>query len=132
MSKLMSALWSCLMLSAVPSAALAQKAPAELIAVRDRLAVAALAGDAKAAAALTFFPFENAAYGGAPHLSKTEFMKKFKKDENWGNCLAKGNFVKDTRAKNAYHIECDQGNNIYYFGQRNGRWYYTGYENIGE
>jgi hypothetical protein len=115
-SKILPVLCVYVVLSLVGGEALAQAPPAQLIAVRDRFAGAVLSGDAKAAAALAYFPLENTVYGGPPHLTKGEFMKHFEKDEDWGNCLAKGKLAKEAKRRNTDSINCDQGNNIYYFG----------------
>lgn len=126
-------------LAAAPPAAITP--PPQLDSVRKALAAAVAARDIKAVAALTNFPLAFSGYEAPDSVSQADFLSDknnfngmfFEGDAHIVGCLRTGKLefeAKPTFAGSPWVIDCD--GNEYYFGQRGGKWLFTGYENINE
>jgi hypothetical protein len=116
------------------AATAAPKAPPEMTRTIVDFAAALAAGDGKAAAELASFPLDNLVFKAPKTLSKSAFLKNFTAQKDIAACLVKTppeqQLKNNKSVANSWSIDCN--GNIYYFGLRNGRWLYTGYENINE
>ena len=118
-------------------AAAAPAAPAGLEAARKAFAAAVAKHDVKAAAALTAFPLAFSGYEHPDTVTAAQFASEFDglfgDDPQLAHCLATGKLEADTQhtfAGSPWVIDCN--GNEYYFGERNGQWRFTAYENINE
>ena len=120
------------------------KPPEGLSAARNALADAVVKKDVKGFAALSRFPMTIDVYQMAPTIAAKRFddgdvnMMFGGGDEGVVGCLRGGEVVKndpeaDETAKRfgkSWYVACD-GNN-YFFIEKDGRWLFTGYQNVNE
>jgi len=121
------------------SAFAADAAPAELETMREAFGAAVGKQDVKAVAAMTQFPLAFSGYEHPDTVTAAEFADEFdglffSGDPQLASCLATGKLEpaqpESTFPNSPWVIDCD--GNIYYFGQRNGKWMFTAYENVNE
>ena len=134
----------CLMLVLAGSAAQAApaKPPADLDAMRAAFAAAVTHKDRAAMAKLSAFPLAVDVYGSAPTVTEKQFVSSndyvsgwfFDGDAQVSDCIGKGPlaFQSDQKEFGAGSWYADCNGNEYYFGQRNGHWLFTAYQNINE
>jgi hypothetical protein len=116
--------------------------PAGLDTARKAFAAAVAARDLKGIVALSGFPIAVEMYGYAPTIGSKQFLSDKRKfadlfgapDENTVHCIAAGNMERQNDRKQfgfgSWSADCN--GNEYFFTLRNGRWLFTGYENINE
>jgi hypothetical protein len=102
--------------------------PPELKKMLDQFSEALTANNKAKASELSSFPLKNAVYGAKQTKSRKEFESSLK-ESTAGFCYGEKMPEKDTNGKD-WALECD--GNVFYFGQRGGKWKYLGYENINE
>jgi len=120
----------------------AAKAPPELDTARKAFAAAVSAHDLKAVAGLSGFPIAVEMYGYAPTVGAKQFLGDKRKfgdlfgapDESTVRCIATGDLAQQSDRKQfgfgSWFADCN--GNEYFFTLRNGRWLFTGYQNINE
>ncbi len=133
-----------LLLAATAAHAAGPKAPEGLSLARKALADAVEKKDVKAFAAMSRFPLVIDVYQMAPKITAKEFGKADIDlmfgggDEGVLKCLrgdsvAKNDPKADETARRfgkSWYADCD-GNN-YFFAEKDGRWVFTGYQNVNE
>jgi hypothetical protein len=119
------------------ASAVAAAAPAELERMRKAFGAAVAKHDVKAAAKMTHFPLAFSGYEHPDKVTAAQFAGEFDGlffggDAQMANCLATGKLepAQTKFPSSPWMIDCD--GNEYYFGQRNGKWMFTAYENINE
>ena len=122
---------------AAASAFAAGAAPAELEKMRKAFGAAVGKHDVKAAAAMTQFPLAFSGYEHPDKVTAAEFADEFdglffESDPQLVSCLVTGKLEPSQSdfPNSPWAIYCD--GNDYYFGQRNGKWMFTAYENTNE
>jgi hypothetical protein len=117
-------------------------APSGLDAARKAFAAAVAARDLKGIVALSGFPVAVEMYGYAPAIGSKQFLNDKRKfsdlfgapDAGTVQCIATGNLEQQNDRKQfefgSWFADCN--GNEYFFTQRNGRWLFTGYQNINE
>jgi hypothetical protein len=112
----------------------AEKPPAELQALRATFATAIEKNDSAAAAKLTRFPLRNEVYRGPKSIPEAKFGSVMKEYVHMKDCIKTSPLglapAKRAGAAHEWVIDCD--GNLLYFGQKDGQWRHTGYENINE
>jgi len=122
---------------AAVSAFAADVAPAELETMRKAFGDAVGKQDVNAVAAMTQFPLAFSGYEHPDTVAAAEFADEFdglffSGDPQLANCLATGKLepAQSTFPNSPWVIDCY--GNAYYFGQRDGNWMFTAYENTNE
>ena len=112
-------------------------APAELEKMRKAFGAAVAKRDVKAVAAMTAFPLAFSGYEHPDKVTAAEFADEFdglffSSDPQLVKCLATGKLesAQSDFPASPWVIDCD--GNDYYFGERNGKWMFTAYENVNE
>ncbi len=118
------------------------KAPAGLEAARKAFAAAVAARDRKAIVRLSAFPVAVGMYRYAPTIGAKQFLTDKRKfsdlfgaaDQSTVRCLATADIARQSDRKQfgfgSWLADCN--GNEYFFTLRNGRWLFTGYQNINE
>lgn len=122
--------------------AAAPKPPKELMDVRAALVKAIKAKDWKSVAALTNWPLAVESYEAPPKITKAEFQKSSRMlfiyfgegDADLLKCVGTAPITiqgdKTQFGHGDWIVDCN--GNEYLFGQRGGKWLFTGYQNINE
>ena len=115
----------------------ADPAPAELDTMRQAFGAAVGKHDVTAVAAMTQFPLAFSGYEHPDTVTAADFADEFDGlffagDPQLVSCLVTGNLEPSQSSfpDSPWVIYCD--GNDYYFGQRNGKWMFTAYENVNE
>jgi hypothetical protein len=115
----------------------ADAAPAELETMRKAFGAAIAKHDVRAAAAMTEFPLAFSGYEHPDRVTAAQFAGEFDGlffggDPQMANCLSTGKLepAQSDFPNSPWVIDCD--GNEYYFGQSNGNWMFTAYENVNE
>ena len=129
-------LFGCARTAAASSFA-AGEAPAELDTMRKAFAAAIAKLDVKAVAGMTQFPLAFTGYEHPDTVAEADFADEFDGlffagDPQLVSCLATGKLEpsQSNFPDSPWVIYCD--GNDYYFGQRDGKWMFTAYENVNE
>ena len=124
---------SCSLVAATAAVA----APAKLEAMRKAFSAAIAAHDVKATAALTAFPLAFSGYEHPETVTAADFADEFDGlffggSAELAKCLATQPLeaAPPTFKNSPWAVFCD--GNDYYFGERNGAWKFTAYENTNE
>ena len=111
--------------------------PEALETMRKAFSAAIAKHDVKAAAAMTQFPLAFSGYEHPDEVTAADFAGEFDGlffggDAKLASCLAtvKLEPAQSDFPDSPWVIDCD--GNEYYFGQRNGKWMFTAYENVNE
>jgi hypothetical protein len=112
-------------------------APAGLERMRKAFGAKVSKHDVKATAEMTQFPLAFSGYGHPDKVTAAQFAGEFDGlffggDAQMANCLATEKLkpAQTDFPNSPWMIDCE--GNRYYFGQRNGKWVFTAYENINE
>ena len=122
---------------AIAVAFAADAAPPALETMRKAFSAAIAKHDVKAAAAMTQFPLAFSGYEHPDEVTAADFADEFDGlffggDAKLADCLATGKLepARSDFPDSPWVIDCD--GNEYYFGQRDGKWMFTAYENVNE